>query len=140
MLVSPDDAEALERSIGHVASSPEAREQMVQRGLAQAVRFTGERCAERRPWPCTTLRSAAPEAQQPVDRHDQPAHTRTLGVLASVGSVGDAYDNAWPRASRQWSWPRPDLEDAAQLELAIVRWARWSSHDASREARRPAPN
>lgn len=46
MLVSPDDAEALERSIGYVASSPEAREQMVERGLAQAARFTWERCAE----------------------------------------------------------------------------------------------
>ena len=28
-----------------------------------------------------------------------------LGILASVGSVGDAYDNAWPRASSTASRP-----------------------------------
>ncbi|MEJ7804267.1 MAG: glycosyltransferase family 1 protein, partial [Candidatus Limnocylindria bacterium] len=45
MLVSPDDGDALERAIGQVTSSPEAREAMVERGVAQAVRFTWERCA-----------------------------------------------------------------------------------------------
>jgi len=44
-LVSPDDVVALERAIGHVASSPDLREGMVERGLAQAARFTWERCA-----------------------------------------------------------------------------------------------
>ena len=51
------------------------------------------------------------------------------GVLASVGSVGDAYDNALAEsfvdsfkteliADRVW-------RDRAQLELAIVEWVAW---------------
>jgi len=44
-LVSPDDIEGLERAIRRVAASPEARAEMVERGLAQASRFTWERCA-----------------------------------------------------------------------------------------------
>jgi alpha-1,3-rhamnosyl/mannosyltransferase len=46
MLVAPDDAEALERAIGRVGSSPKARQGMVERGLAQAAHFSWERCAE----------------------------------------------------------------------------------------------
>ncbi len=45
ILVSPDDVEALEGAIGHVASSAQVRAEMVERGLAQAQRFTWERCA-----------------------------------------------------------------------------------------------
>ncbi len=45
-LVAPDDVDGLERAIGLVASSPEARAAMVQRGLARAARFTWERCAD----------------------------------------------------------------------------------------------
>ncbi|MEJ7786024.1 MAG: glycosyltransferase family 1 protein [Solirubrobacteraceae bacterium] len=45
-LVSPDDVDALERAIGRVASSPDARAEMVERGLMQAARFTWERCAQ----------------------------------------------------------------------------------------------
>ncbi len=45
-LVSPDDIDGLERSIGRLASTPEARAEMVELGLAQAAHFTWERCAE----------------------------------------------------------------------------------------------
>ncbi|MDQ3030655.1 MAG: IS3 family transposase, partial [Actinomycetota bacterium] len=55
------------------------------------------------------------------------------GVLQSVGSVGDAYDNALAEsfvdsfkteliADRIW-------KTKAQLELAIVRWVGWFNHD-----------
>jgi putative transposase len=60
------------------------------------------------------------------------AYTQELddhGVLASVGSVGDAYDNALAEsfvdsfkteliADRVW-------RDRAQLKLAIVEWVAW---------------
>jgi len=44
-MVSPDDVEGLESAVGRVASSPELRAVMVEHGLAQAARFTWERCA-----------------------------------------------------------------------------------------------
>jgi putative transposase len=55
------------------------------------------------------------------------------GVLASVGSVGDAYDNALAEsfvdsfkteliADRVWRSP-------SQLELAVVEWIGWFNHD-----------
>jgi putative transposase len=64
------------------------------------------------------------------------AYTQTLadfGVLASVGSVGDAYDNALAEsfvdsfkteliADRVWT-------SRAQLELAIVEYIAWFNHD-----------
>ncbi len=46
MLVSPDDVDGLERSIGRLASTPQARAEMIELGLTQAARFTWERCAE----------------------------------------------------------------------------------------------
>ena len=63
-------------------------------------------------------------------------YTQTLtdhGVLASVGSVGDAYDNALAEsfvdtikteliADRVW-------QTRAQLELAIVEYLGWFNHD-----------
>jgi transposase InsO family protein len=62
--------------------------------------------------------------------------TQTLddhGVLASIGSVGDAYDNAMAEsfvdtfktellADRAW-------RSKSQLELAIVEWVGWYNHD-----------
>ena len=62
-------------------------------------------------------------------------YTQTLadhGVLASVGSVGDAYDNALAEsfvdsfkteliADRVW-------QTRSQLELAIVEWVGWFNH------------
>jgi putative transposase len=62
--------------------------------------------------------------QQVLDDH---------AVLASIGSVGDAYDNAMAQsfvdtfktelvADRVWRTP-------SQLELAIVEWVAWSNND-----------
>ena len=62
--------------------------------------------------------------------------TQTLndhGVLGSIGSVGDAYDNAMAEsfvdtfkteliADRRWA-------TTSQLELAIVEWVSWFNHD-----------
>lgn len=62
--------------------------------------------------------------------------TQTLcdhGVLGSIGSVGDAYDNAMAEsfvdtfkteliADRRWA-------TISQLELAIVEWVSWFNHD-----------
>ena len=61
-----------------------------------------------------------------------------FGVLASIGSVGDAYDNALAEsfvdsfkteliADRVWR-TRP------QLELAVVEWIGWFNHDRLHEA------
>jgi putative transposase len=69
------------------------------------------------------------------------AYTQTLadhGVLASVGSVGDAYDNALAEsfvdsfkteliADRVWI-------SRAQLELAIVEYIAWFNHDRLHES------
>ena len=68
-------------------------------------------------------------------------YTQTLadhGVLASVGSVGDAYDNALAEsfldsfkteliADRVW-------RSRSQLELAIVEWIGWFNHSRLHEA------
>lgn len=62
--------------------------------------------------------------------------TQTLadhGVLGSIGSVGDAYDNAMAESfvdtfktelisDRRW-------QTISQLELAIVEWVSWFNHD-----------
>ena len=66
--------------------------------------------------------------QQVLDDHD---------VLASIGSVGDAYDNAMAEsfvdtfkteliADRVW-------RSRAQLELAIVEWVAWLNNDRLHE-------
>jgi putative transposase len=60
------------------------------------------------------------------------------GVLASIGSVGDAYDNAMAEsfvdtfkteliADRVW-------RTRAQLELAIVEWVAWFNTDRLHES------
>ena len=68
-------------------------------------------------------------------------YTQTLadhGVLASVGSVGDAYDNAVAEsfvdsfkteliADRVW-------RSRSQLELAVVEYIGWFNHDRLHEA------
>jgi putative transposase len=68
-------------------------------------------------------------------------YTQTLadhGVLASVGSVGDAYDNALAEsfvdsfkteliADRVW-------QTRSQLELAVVEYIGWFNHDRLHEA------
>jgi putative transposase len=68
-------------------------------------------------------------------------YTQTLsdhGVLASVGSVGDAYDNAMAEsfvdsfkteliADRVW-------RSRSQLELAVVEWIGWFNHDRLHQA------
>jgi putative transposase len=68
-------------------------------------------------------------------------YTQTLtdhGVLASVGSVGDAYDNALAEsfvdsfkteliADRVW-------KTRSQLELAVVEYIGWFNHDRLHEA------
>jgi putative transposase len=68
-------------------------------------------------------------------------YTQTLadhGVLASVGSVGDAYDNALAEsfvdsfkteliADRVW-------RSRSQLELAVVEYIGWFNHDRLHEA------
>ena len=49
-------------------------------------------------------------------------------VLTSVGSVGDAYDNAMPKASStrsRPSYPRSRLHSNTKLELAIVEYVAW---------------
>jgi transposase InsO family protein len=67
--------------------------------------------------------------QQELDDH---------GVLASIGSVGDAYDNAMAEsfvdtfkteliADRVW-------RTRSQLELAIVQWVAWFNNDRLHEA------
>ena len=59
-------------------------------------------------------------------------------VLASIGSVGDAYDNAMAESfvdtfktelitDRVW-------RTRAQLELAIVEWVAWYNHDRLHES------
>jgi putative transposase len=59
-------------------------------------------------------------------------------VLGSIGSLGDAYDNALAEsfvdsfkteliADRVW-------RSRTQLELAIVEWVGWSNHDRLHEA------
>ena len=64
------------------------------------------------------------------------------GVLASIGSVGDAYDNALAEsfvdsfkteliADRVW-------RTRSQLELAIVEYLGWFNHPPTRIARRPS--
>ena len=55
------------------------------------------------------------------------------GVLQSVGSVGDAYDNALAESFVD-SFKTELINDRvwktkAQLELAIVRWVGWFNHD-----------
>jgi transposase InsO family protein len=65
------------------------------------------------------------------------------GVLASVGSVGDAYDNTLAEsfidsfkteliADRVW-------RTRSQLELAIVEWVGWFNNDRLHEARGDIP-
>src|SRR4051794_14656981 len=68
-------------------------------------------------------------------------YTQTLtdhGVLASVGSVGDAYDNAMAEsfidsfkteliADRVW-------QTRSQLELAVVEYIGWFNHDRLHQA------
>jgi putative transposase len=72
--------------------------------------------------------------QQVLDDHD---------VLASIGSVGDAYDNAMAEsfvdtfkteliADRVW-------RTRSQLELAIVEWVAWFNNDRLHESRGDIP-
>jgi putative transposase len=67
--------------------------------------------------------------QQVLDDH---------GVLASIGSVGDAYDNAMAESfvdsfktelitDRVW-------QTRTQLELAIVQWVAWFNNDRLHES------
>ena len=67
--------------------------------------------------------------QQELDDH---------GVLASIGSVGDAYDNAMAESfvdtfktelitDRVW-------RTRSQLELAIVEWVAWFNNDRLHES------
>jgi putative transposase len=64
--------------------------------------------------------------QQVLDDH---------GVLASIGSVGDAYDNAMAESfaktelitDRVWT-------SRTQLELAIVQWVAWFNNDRLHES------
>jgi putative transposase len=68
-------------------------------------------------------------------------YTQTLadhGVLASVGSVGDAYDNA-PAESFVDSFKTELIADRvwrtrSQLELAVVEYLGWFNHDRLHEA------
>ena len=82
-------------------------------------------------------------SRQPVHEHRLHPDAHDNRVLASVGSVGDAYDNAMAEsfvdsfkteliADRVW-------RTRSQLELAVVEYVGWFNHDASaRVARRPA--
>ena len=67
-----------------------------------------------------------------------PRRSHDHGVLASVGSVGDAYDNAMAEsfvdsfkteliADRVW-------RTRSQLELAIVEYVGWFNHDRLHES------
>jgi putative transposase len=49
------------------------------------------------------------------------------GVVASVGTAGDAYDNAMAESDRVW-------RTRTQLELAIVEWDAWFNTDRLYEA------
>jgi putative transposase len=74
-------------------------------------------------------------------QYTSAAYTQVLddhGVLASVGSVGDAYDNAMAEsfvdtfkteliAGRDW-------QTRSQLELAIVEWIGWFNHQRLHQA------
>jgi putative transposase len=67
--------------------------------------------------------------QQVLDDHD---------VLASIGSVGDAYDNAMAESFVD-SFKTELIRDRiwtsrAQLELAIVQWVAWFNNDRLHEA------
>ena len=76
-------------------------------------------------------------------------YTQTLadhGVLASVGAVGDAYDNA-PAESFVDSFKTELIADRvwrsrSQLELATVEWIGWFNHERLHQAlgdiRRPS--
>ena len=83
-----------------------------------------------------------PVLQRPVEtrQYVSLAYTDALvtaGVTASVGTVGDSYDNALaetvnglyktecvygPDAPRPW-------EDVDELELATLSWVHWFNHD-----------
>jgi putative transposase len=73
-------------------------------------------------------------------------YTQTLtdhGVLASVGSVGDAYDNA-PAESFVDSFKTELIADRvwhsrSQLELAVVEYIGWFNHDRLHQARGDIP-
>jgi transposase InsO family protein len=69
---------------------------------------------------------------------DYPQELDDHGVLASVGSVGDAYDNAMaesfvdtfkrePVADRSW-------RSRSQLELAVVEYVSWFNHERLHES------
>jgi putative transposase len=94
------------------------------------------------------LGTRAPGADVPLVHHSDRGsqhtsidYTQTLtdhGVLASVGSVGDAYDNALAEsfvdsfkteliADRVW-------RTRAQLELAMVEYIGWFNHDRLHES------
>ena len=68
-------------------------------------------------------------------------YTQTLsdhGVLASVGSVGDAYDNAMAESFVD-SFKTELISDRvwrtrAQLELAVVEYIAWFNHDRLHES------
>ena len=53
-------------------------------------------------------------------------------VLASIGTVGDAYDNALAESFvdsfKTELISRPRLADPAQLELAVVEYIGWFNH------------
>src|SRR3954452_3683189 len=83
------------------------------------------------------------ELRRPVEfaQYTSIDYTQTLtdhGVLASVGSVGDAYDNALAETSvarfkteliADRVWPC-----RSQLKLAVVEYIGWSNHDRLHEA------
>jgi putative transposase len=74
-------------------------------------------------------------------QYTSAAYTQVLDdhhVLASIGSVGDAYDNAMaesfldsfktePIADREW-------RTRSQLELAVVEYISWFNHDRLHES------
>src|SRR5438876_8573704 len=84
-----------------------------------------------------------PVLRRPVEtgQYTSGDYTQTLsdhGVLASVGSVGDAYDNAMAESfvdsfktelvcDRVW-------RTRSQLELAIVEWVAWFNNDRLHES------
>jgi len=81
--------------------------------------------------------------QRPLESAQYTSHTFTQvlddhGVLGSIGSVGDAYDNALAEsfvdsfkteliADRVW-------RTRSQLELAVVEYVGWFNHDRLHEA------
>lgn len=70
------------------------------------------------------------------------AYTERLfeaGVDPSVGSVGDAYDNALAESTiglfkSELIWPEGPWRDRAQLEAAVMDWVHWFNTERTHEA------